>query len=69
MVNRKMASISSEQLEYLCNRLLDYFGMNSFELGALKLSNFGSPRKDGGLVLDKKSKFDSYVDVCVETAG
>ena len=41
--------------------------MNSFELDSLKLSNFGSPKKDCGLVLDKKSKFDSYVDVCVET--
>ena len=64
---RKTAGISNEQLEYLCNRLLDYFGMNLFELDSLKLSNFGSPRRDGGLVLDKKSKFDSYVDVCVET--
>ena len=66
-MNRKMASISNERLEYLCSRLLDYFGMNSFELDSLELSNFGSPKKDCGLVLDKKSKFDSYVDVCVET--
>lgn len=66
-MNRKTAGISNEQLEYLCNRLLDYFGMNLFELDSLKLSNFGSSRRDGGLVFDKKSKFDSYVDVCVET--
>ena len=68
-MNKKIVSISNEKQEYLYNRLLDYFGMNSFELSSLQHSNFGGPREDDGLDSNENTNIDSYVDVCVETAA
>jgi len=68
-MNTKMASISNEQQRYLHNRLLDYFGLNSFELSSLQLSNFWGPEKDCVFDLTENIKFDSYVDVCIETVA
>ena len=68
-LSERLVSVSIEEQEYSYKCLFKYFNMNSFKHNLPHLLNFGKSNNRNELSVNECKKFDSYIDICVETVA
>ena len=66
-LSKKLVSVSIKKQEQSYKCLFEYFNMNSFNHNLPQIRNFGSSDNKNKLLVSGYRKFDSYIDVCMET--
>ncbi|OUU74194.1 MAG: hypothetical protein CBC29_08645 [Methylococcaceae bacterium TMED69] len=66
-LSKKLVSVSIKKQEHSYKCLFEYFNMSSFNHNLPQLLNFGNSDNKNKLLVSGYRKFDSYIDVCMET--